>query len=91
MNDLIMSKLGLRVIYIVAAFTTSHFVALLASPKALSLFQKMGMAVQVTDPLKFKSYITGILLIAGEFVYERIHTKFILPKVTPQPIQGAKS
>lgn len=86
MREFFLNKLTLRVIYIAGAFITSHFVALAASPKVSAVLANAGILFQVQDPQKFKEYITGLLLVVGEFVYRYWHDKVILPKVQPSVV-----
>lgn len=86
MREFFLNKLTLRVTYILGAFVTSHFVALAASPKVTAVLANAGILFQVQDPLKFKEYITGLLLVAGEFIYRYWHDKVILPKVQPSVV-----
>lgn len=86
LREFFLNKLTLRITYIMGAFITSHFVALAASPKVTAILANAGILFQVQDPLKFKEYITGLMLIGGEFVYRYWHDKVILPKVQPSVV-----
>lgn len=86
-KDLILHKLSLRIIYIVAAYSTSHIVALAESPhiqNALSKIPGLAISFKVTDVHALENWITATMLIGGEFVYHFVHNKFILPQVSPQ-------
>lgn len=94
MKSALLHKLTLRVCYILAAFSSAQIVAFASSDKVQStiaslppLLAKAGITFnlqfQIHDPSKLKIWISGFVLIAGEFIYHWIHTKFILPKVTP--------
>ena len=88
LKDFLLHKLTLRVSYIVAAYATSHVVALAASPKFSQILTNAGIIFQVADPMKFKTYITASLLIGGEFAYHFFHEKFVIPAVNkPEEIK----
>lgn len=86
-KDFILHKLSLRVLYIIGAYSASHFVSLVASPSAQDVLHKAGVALTVVDPAALKTYITATLLIGGEFVFHFFHEKFVLPHVNqPQGV-----
>jgi len=84
LKDFLLHKVTLRVGYIIAAFATAHLVSLLSAPMVQDYLGKMGLMVKVTDPATLKTWITGMVLVAGEFVYRYFHTKVILPQVVAQ-------
>lgn len=93
-KSVMLSKLALRLMYITAAYSTSHIVGLLASPKVTAFLAGDGVNLEITDPMKFKTAITAAMLFGGEFVYHFIHEKFIIPNLPSQqsanPNQGVQ-
>lgn len=69
-------------VYIVSAFVCSRFLSILASEEVQAYLPTTGLSIQITDEVRFRAWVTGILLVAGEFVYHFVHKKFILPKVS---------
>lgn len=82
LKEFILHKLTLRVLYIIAAFSSAKVITFAASDKVQAILSHAGVLFQVTDPDKLKAYILGSVLVGGEFVYHWIHTKFILPQVS---------
>jgi len=82
-KDFFLHKLVLRLIYMAAAYTTAHLVALAASPQVLTLLNGAGVSLAITDPMAFKTHITAGILTLGEVAFYWIHKKLILPHVTP--------
>lgn len=83
MKAFLLHKLTLRVGYIIAAFSSAHLVALSTSAPVQAMLAQAGVTFIVHDPEKLKVWISGMVLVGGEFVYRWLHTKFILPKVKP--------
>ena len=83
MKEFFLSKIVLRLTYIVGAYTASHFVALFASQNAQTFLNSSGILLEIKDPQKLKTSLTALFLMSGEFVYHFIHEKFILPHVEP--------
>lgn len=83
-KDFFLHQLSVRMIYIAAAFGTSHLVALASSEKFLAIQSKAGFAFHINDPDVFKTWLTGLLLAGGEIVFFWLHKKAILPIVNPK-------
>lgn len=90
LKDFFLHQLSVRLIYIAAAFGTSHLVALASSEKFLAIQAKAGFAFQVKDPDMFKTWLTGLLLAGGEIVFFWLHKKAILPMVNPVATEPPK-
>lgn len=82
-KEFFLSKLVLRLLYIAAAFSTSHIVGLAASPKVTTFLANAGILFKVTDPMALKTYITAMMLAGGEVAYHYFHEKVIIPRVDP--------
>lgn len=83
-KDFVLHKLSLRLIYIAAAFGTSHLVALLASEKFQAIQSQAGFVLKIQDPEQFKTWLTGLLLAGGEVIFYWMHKKTVLPMVAPK-------
>lgn len=95
MPDWMKSKLCIRIIYTASSFITARIVAFLTGDylgKALSevceQVGKVGIPLTIhvgaIDQLKLQSFITGILMIAAEWVIQNVHENHVLPIVAPQ-------
>ena len=83
-KNFFLHKVVLRVSYIIGAYAASHLVSVVTQPEIQVCLAKTGLHVVVTDPQLLQTWITGILLIAGEFIYHQLHKKVILPIVRPK-------
>lgn len=87
-KSIVFHKLSLRLLYISAAYSTSHIVGLAASPRVTALLSNAGVLFKVENPMKLKTAITAAMLFGGEFAYHFIHEKFVLPHVVPNQTKG---
>lgn len=83
-KEFFLHKLSLRVIYIVGAYVASHVISYTMSQQFTIASDRAGVMLKITDPDKFQTYLTGLLLVGGEFIYRFLHTRFILPIVRPK-------
>ena len=85
-KEMILNKLVIRLLYIAGAFSASHLVALASSGKVQAVLFNAGVQIKVLDPHRLDTYITGLLLIAGEFAFHFFHQKVILPQVAQESV-----
>lgn len=80
MKDFLFHKLTVRVAYIVAAYSSSHLISLLAQPTVQNYLPHTGLQITVVDPVLVQTWMNGLLLIAGEFVFHFINKNYIPQK-----------
>lgn len=78
----VLHKLTLRVAYILAAFSSAKLISFTSSETVQQALFSAGITFSIHNPDALKTYISGAVLIGGEFVYHWIHKTFILPKVS---------
>jgi hypothetical protein len=77
----LLHKLTLRLVYIVAAFSSAKIITFATSDTVQALLSKAGVVFQVSNPERLKVCMQGLILIGGEFVFRWTHDHFILPHV----------
>jgi hypothetical protein len=87
LKDFFLHKITLRVCYIVGAYAASNLINFLASQKYQAISEASGVELTIHDPEKMKTWLIGLLLIGGEFVYRFLHTKLILPIVKKEEVK----
>lgn len=81
MKTFLLHKLTLRVAYIVAAFSSAKIITFASSDVVQAALGQAGVTFSIHDPDALKNWISGTVLVVGEFLYHWVHKKVILPKV----------
>jgi len=100
MPDWMKGKLVIRMTYTAASFITARVISFLtgdylnhALAVAVADLGKVGIHVviqiQSVDKQTLEAFVTGLLMIAGEWFIQHFHSKVVLPNVAPKPEPAA--
>lgn len=92
MPDWVKSKLVMRIVYTASSFATARIVSFLTGQYLDDVFGKfvaasghIGIQVQLkvvsVDSRVLEGFITGLLMIAGEFIISHIHENHVKPAI----------
>lgn len=94
------SKLLIRIVYTASSFVTARVIAFLTgnylntfASKVVSQAGHIGIVLQFkivsVDQRVLEGFITGVLMVAAEFLIEHFHENVVLPAVAPAKQEAA--
>lgn len=98
--DFMQNKLIIRMVYTAGSFLTARVIGFLTGDylgkmlgEVVEQSARVGIHVQIKvlsiDQMTLEAAITGVLMIAGEFVIHHIHENYVKPVVAPAQAAAA--
>ncbi len=100
MPDWLKSKLMIRIVYTAGSFLTARIIGFLTgdylnnlAAQVVAASGHVGIELQFkvvsVDQRTFEAFITGLLMVAAEFVISHVHETYVKPAVAPAATAAA--